>query len=190
MALRYHTFHGLQIAEGEGDKFKWGNFGRNLSAARNRFFFLWSLSHRKDFLLLSHLHPHDIKYSKLIMKNRSELEGLERDNSWSTASLLLHLLQIQVTNLSTFLNTMLTSTMIMFFMQFLALWHFFLVGQTWVFLACRRIVPFLQSVSKAATHGFTSALNFSVQSSLFYFLESYWFEGYQVFLFSILNREH
>lgn len=47
----------------------------------------------------------DVKHSKIILKNKSELDGPEGNNYWSTASLYLYLLQIQVTDLRTFLNS-------------------------------------------------------------------------------------
>lgn len=47
-------------------------------------------------------------------------------------------------------------------MVLLALWHFFLLGQTQVFLAYPRSVPLLESASPAGTLAFISALNFLV----------------------------
>lgn len=102
-ALWYCTFQSLWISEGERDKFKWGNFGRNLSVASNRFSFLQSLWWRKHILLFlcpfyvltplciveMLLSSTDVKHAKIILKNNCESEGLEGTNTWFTALLSL-----------------------------------------------------------------------------------------------------
>lgn len=177
MALQWCTSHGLQISEGGGDKFKWGNFGRNLSVRSKRFSFLQSLLHRKDFPLFVcpfyilfllwimevFLISTDVKHSEIILKNKRLRKRRTRKEQLLIYSFAVFLLTMTLSGRPGYIpKHCLTNRMIVFLMPLLAPWHFFLVGQTQVFLDYPRIVPFLESASTAATHGFISALNFWV----------------------------